>query len=35
MADAIADARVAVVDGVGHACHLEDPEAVRHLLATW
>jgi 2-succinyl-6-hydroxy-2,4-cyclohexadiene-1-carboxylate synthase len=35
MADAIADARVAVVDGAGHACHLEDPGAVRHLLTSW
>jgi 2-succinyl-6-hydroxy-2,4-cyclohexadiene-1-carboxylate synthase len=35
MGDAIADARVEVVDGAGHACHLERPEAVAQLLASW
>jgi 2-succinyl-6-hydroxy-2,4-cyclohexadiene-1-carboxylate synthase len=35
MQDAIANARVAIVDGAGHACHLERPEAVAQLLASW
>ena len=35
MAAAISDARVEVIPGAGHACHLEQPEAVAHLLRSW
>jgi 2-succinyl-6-hydroxy-2,4-cyclohexadiene-1-carboxylate synthase len=35
MADAMPEARVEVVAGAGHACHLEQPEAVAHLLASF
>jgi 2-succinyl-6-hydroxy-2,4-cyclohexadiene-1-carboxylate synthase len=35
MADAMADASLEVIEGAGHACHLEEPQAVRHLLTTW
>jgi 2-succinyl-6-hydroxy-2,4-cyclohexadiene-1-carboxylate synthase len=35
MGDAIANARVAIIDGAGHACHLERPEAVAQLIASW
>ncbi len=35
MAEAIPRARVEVVPGAGHACHLEQPEAVAHLLSSW
>jgi 2-succinyl-6-hydroxy-2,4-cyclohexadiene-1-carboxylate synthase len=35
MADAIPRARVEVVPGAGHACHLEQPEMVAHLLSSW
>jgi 2-succinyl-6-hydroxy-2,4-cyclohexadiene-1-carboxylate synthase len=35
MAELIADARVDVIDGAGHACHLEQPERVAHLLASF
>lgn len=35
MAGDIADVRVEVVPGAGHACHLEHPERVGHLLTTW
>ena len=35
MAGAIADARVEVIPGTGHACHLEQPERVGHLLTSW
>jgi 2-succinyl-6-hydroxy-2,4-cyclohexadiene-1-carboxylate synthase len=35
MAERITDARVEVIDGAGHACHLEQPERVAHLLASW
>jgi 2-succinyl-6-hydroxy-2,4-cyclohexadiene-1-carboxylate synthase len=35
MADVIPPARVAVVPGAGHACHLEQPEMVAHLLSSW
>jgi len=34
MAGAIADARVEVIPDAGHACHLEQPETVAHLLAS-
>jgi 2-succinyl-6-hydroxy-2,4-cyclohexadiene-1-carboxylate synthase len=35
MANRIADARVEVIHGAGHACHLEQPERVAHLLASF
>jgi 2-succinyl-6-hydroxy-2,4-cyclohexadiene-1-carboxylate synthase len=35
MAARIADARVEIVPGAGHACHLEQPEHVAHLLASF
>jgi 2-succinyl-6-hydroxy-2,4-cyclohexadiene-1-carboxylate synthase len=35
MAESIPDARVEVIDGAGHACHLEQPERVAHLLGTF
>jgi 2-succinyl-6-hydroxy-2,4-cyclohexadiene-1-carboxylate synthase len=35
MADEISDARVEVIEGAGHACHLEQPERVAHLLTSW
>ncbi len=35
MADAIADARLEVVPDAGHACHLEQPDAVAHLVSSW
>jgi 2-succinyl-6-hydroxy-2,4-cyclohexadiene-1-carboxylate synthase len=35
MSAAIPNARVEIVDGAGHACHLERPEAVAQLLASW
>jgi 2-succinyl-6-hydroxy-2,4-cyclohexadiene-1-carboxylate synthase len=35
MAERIADVRVEVIAGAGHACHLEQPERVAHLLTTW
>jgi 2-succinyl-6-hydroxy-2,4-cyclohexadiene-1-carboxylate synthase len=35
MAVLIPDVRVEVVAGAGHACHLEQPEAVSQLLASW
>ncbi len=35
MAECIADARVEVIDGAGHACHLEQPERVAHLLTSF
>ncbi len=35
MASAVPDARVEVLAGAGHACHLEQPDAVAHLLASW
>ena len=35
MAGEIPGARLEVVGGAGHACHLEQPENVAHLLATW
>ena len=35
MADQISDARVEVIEGAGHACHLEQPERVAHLLTSF
>ncbi len=35
MSEAIGDARVEVIAAAGHACQLEQPEAVAHLLASW
>jgi 2-succinyl-6-hydroxy-2,4-cyclohexadiene-1-carboxylate synthase len=35
MASAIADARLEVVPDAGHACHLEDPDGVGHLIRSW
>jgi 2-succinyl-6-hydroxy-2,4-cyclohexadiene-1-carboxylate synthase len=35
MAGAVPDASVEVIAGAGHACALEQPEAVAHLLASW
>jgi len=35
MAESVADVRVEIVPGAGHACHLEQPEHVAHLLASW
>jgi 2-succinyl-6-hydroxy-2,4-cyclohexadiene-1-carboxylate synthase len=35
MAERIADARVEVIPDAGHACHLEEPERVAHLLTIW
>jgi 2-succinyl-6-hydroxy-2,4-cyclohexadiene-1-carboxylate synthase len=34
MAAAVGDARLEVIGGAGHACHLEQPETVAHLLAS-
>jgi 2-succinyl-6-hydroxy-2,4-cyclohexadiene-1-carboxylate synthase len=35
MADAIPHARLEVLTGAGHSCHLEQPAAVAHLLTSW
>ncbi len=35
MAERLSDARVEIVPGSGHACHLEQPEHVAHLLASF
>jgi 2-succinyl-6-hydroxy-2,4-cyclohexadiene-1-carboxylate synthase len=35
MREAIPQARVEIVDGAGHACHLERPEVISQLLASW
>jgi 2-succinyl-6-hydroxy-2,4-cyclohexadiene-1-carboxylate synthase len=35
MAGGIADARVEVITDAGHACHLEQPERVAHLLSSF
>jgi 2-succinyl-6-hydroxy-2,4-cyclohexadiene-1-carboxylate synthase len=35
MAEQIRNARVEVIDGAGHACQLEQPERVAHLLASF
>ena len=35
MAAALPDARVEIIGGAGHACHLEQPETIAHLLTSW
>jgi 2-succinyl-6-hydroxy-2,4-cyclohexadiene-1-carboxylate synthase len=35
MAERIDDVRVEIVPGAGHACHLEQPEHVAQLLASF
>jgi 2-succinyl-6-hydroxy-2,4-cyclohexadiene-1-carboxylate synthase len=35
MAELITDVRVEVIPDAGHACHLEQPERVAHLLTSW
>lgn len=35
MAERIPDARVEMIEGAGHACHLEQPERVAHLLTSF
>ncbi len=35
MASRMSDARVETIASAGHACHLEEPAAVAHLLSTW
>jgi len=35
MVEQLPDARVEVLDGAGHACHLEQPERVAHLLTSF
>ena len=35
MREAIPNARVEIVDGAGHACHLERPDVIGQLLASW
>jgi 2-succinyl-6-hydroxy-2,4-cyclohexadiene-1-carboxylate synthase len=35
MAAQIPEVRVEILAGAGHACHLEQPERVAHLLTTW
>ena len=35
MAAQIPDARVDVIADAGHACHLEQPEAVAHAVTSW
>jgi len=35
MAERIPHGRVEVIDGAGHACHLERPDAVAHALTSW
>jgi 2-succinyl-6-hydroxy-2,4-cyclohexadiene-1-carboxylate synthase len=34
MEAAIPNARVEIIEGAGHACHLEQPDDFRHLLTT-
>jgi 2-succinyl-6-hydroxy-2,4-cyclohexadiene-1-carboxylate synthase len=33
--EAIPNARVEIVDGAGHACHLEQPDVIGQLLVSW
>jgi 2-succinyl-6-hydroxy-2,4-cyclohexadiene-1-carboxylate synthase len=35
MSERLADVRLEVIPDAGHACHLEQPEQVAHLLGTW
>jgi 2-succinyl-6-hydroxy-2,4-cyclohexadiene-1-carboxylate synthase len=35
MAELVPDARVEVIADAGHACHLEQPERVAHVLTSW
>jgi 2-succinyl-6-hydroxy-2,4-cyclohexadiene-1-carboxylate synthase len=35
MAERMTDVRVEVIPSAGHACHLEQPERVGHLLTSW
>jgi 2-succinyl-6-hydroxy-2,4-cyclohexadiene-1-carboxylate synthase len=35
MAEQIPHARVEIIDGAGHACHLERPDEVAHALTSW
>jgi 2-succinyl-6-hydroxy-2,4-cyclohexadiene-1-carboxylate synthase len=35
MAEAVPDARVEIVAGAGHACHLERPDDVAHRITSW
>jgi pimeloyl-ACP methyl ester carboxylesterase len=35
MSERLTDVRLEVIPDAGHACHLEQPEQVAHLLETW
>ncbi len=35
MGEVIPNARVEIIDGAGHACHLERPDGIAQLLASW
>lgn len=35
MEEAMPNARVEIIDGAGHACHLERPDEFGHVLASW